>query len=301
MAHISTLRVGPISTPQRQNVAVRRPAWLIGVAVATVVAGVVIVLFVRSRGPRYHDTRGAQVRQVEFQSRLLGRSLDEVEVAPAGERAGRPLLVLLHGRGMGPEGLLSDAFFSGLRRLGGAAPVVVIANGGDHSYYHDRQDGPWGSYVLHELIPWAIGTFHADGQRVAIGGVSMGGFGALDLARLAPGRFCAVGGHSAALWEAAGQTPSGAFDDAADFGRHDVFRAARGRHRPYGRARMWLDVGSDDPFRAADTAFVSLLRRDGEPVAFHVWPGSHNSDYWDVHMAAYLRFYAQVLAACGQG
>jgi len=54
----------------------------------------------------------------------------------------------------------------------------------------------------------------------------MGGFGALDLARLAPSRFCAVGAHSAALWFSGGETPAGAFDDAADFERHDLIRFA---------------------------------------------------------------------------
>ena len=31
----------------------------------------------------------------------------------------------------------------------------VFANGGDHSYYHDRADGRWGSYILDEVIPAA--------------------------------------------------------------------------------------------------------------------------------------------------
>ena len=28
------------------------------------------------------------------------------------------------------------------------------------------------------------------------------------------------------------------------------------------------------------------------------WPGSHEGDYWRAHMARYLRFYADALAAC---
>jgi len=36
-----------------------------------------------------------------------------------------------------------------------------------------------------------------------------------------------VGGHSAALWEDAGASAPGAFDDAEDFARNDVFAAAR--------------------------------------------------------------------------
>src|SRR5439155_19028085 len=107
---------------------------------------------------------------------------------------------------------------------------------GDHSYFHNRKDGPWGSYVLKEAIPRAIRVLRADPRRVALGGVSMGGFGALDLARLAPRRFCAIGGHSAAMWEQASDTAPGAFDGPVDFRRHDVFAYVGASRHPYGRS-----------------------------------------------------------------
>src|SRR5207253_6161159 len=134
----------------------------------------------------------------------------EILVTPAGDGRGRPLLVLLHGRSVQPDSWLSDSFFEALHALGNRAPNVLLANGGKHSYWHNRQDGPWGSYVLREAIPAALARSGADRRRVAIGGISMGGFGARDLARIAPHRFCAVGGQSAALWFSCGGTPEGA-------------------------------------------------------------------------------------------
>ena len=276
----------------------RSVAVVAGLALLAAIAAGAFLLFLRHHGRRYHATLGAHVRELDFRSRLLRRTLPEILVMPPGAARGRPLLVLLHGRGMGPAGLLSDPFFRALASLGAAAPVVVLANGGDHSYFHDRADGPWGTYVVRELIPWAARTTGADARRVAIGGVSMGGFGALDLARLDRGRFCAVGGHSAALWKQAGETAPGAFDDAADFARHDLFAAARRNADLFGRTPLWLDVGADDPFRAADTAFAALLRRDGEALVFHTWPGDHDTGYWDAHMPGYLRFYARALTRC---
>ena len=56
----------------------------------------------------------------------------------------------------------------------------------------------------------------------------MGGFGAYDIALQHPGRFCAVGGHSPALWFDGGETAPGAFDDAADFERNDVVGTVEG-------------------------------------------------------------------------
>ncbi len=193
--------------------------------------------------------------------------------------------------------MLSDPFFRELNRLGRRAPIVVLPDGGNHSYWHDRADGRWGSYVIQEAIPAATRRFRTNG-RVAIGGVSMGGFGALDLARLYPRRFCAVGGHSAALWLAAGDTAPGAFDDAEDFARHDVIGSARRNPHLFGRAVVWIDGGDADPFRSADRALAQALRGQ---VSYHVWPGGHNSKYWDAHMPAYLRFYSRALAVCSTG
>jgi S-formylglutathione hydrolase FrmB len=149
---------------------------------------------------------------------------------------------------------------------------------------------------MREVIPQAIRRLHADPRRVAIGGISMGGFGALDIARLHPGRFCAVGAHSGALWELGGDSAPGAFDDAQDFARHDVLAYARGA-RPYAGTPVWVDVGTDDPFRSADAALARSLRGK-TTVELHVWPGGHDGSYWAGHWNRYLAFYAGALAHC---
>jgi S-formylglutathione hydrolase FrmB len=179
--------------------------------------------------------------------------------------------------------------FDALHDVGDDAPVVLLADGGDHSYWHNRRDGDWATALLHEAIPSALTRSHADRQRVAIGGISMGGFGALDLARVAPARFCAVGAHSAALWFRGGETAAGAFDDAEDFGRHDLLRFAS-RGRIY-RTPVWIDVGRDDPFSRADVALARELRAHGTHVHLDVHDGGHSG--WSSRMDEYIRFYAQ--------
>jgi hypothetical protein len=105
---------------------------------------------------------------------------------------------------------------------------------------------------------------------------------------------CAVGGHSPALWLRGGDTAPGAFDDAADFARHDVIRVARSQGRAaWGGAALWLDGGADDPFRPGGE---SLARALG--VRMHHWPGGHDGAYWHAHYGAYLHFYARALARC---
>jgi Predicted esterase len=146
--------------------------------------------------------------------------------------------------------------------------------------------------VLREAIP--AGLARTGARKVAIGGISMGGFGALELAARQPLRFCAVGGHSPALWLRAADTAPGAFDDAADFRRNDLLSVAK--------RRACLRQPRVD--RRRNRRSVPCGRRGtGTPVAatgragrLHVWPGGHDDAYWRRHMAQYLRFYAD---ACG--
>jgi enterochelin esterase-like enzyme len=227
--------------------------------------------------------RGGAIERFTIHSRLVHTDLHEVLVVPP-EPRGRPwLLVLLHGYGSRPDDFLTQQLFDALRTLGRRAPYVLLADGGADTYWHDRRDGRWGTEVLDEAIPAAVARSRA--RRVAIGGVSMGGYGALLLG--ARGRFCAVGGHSPALWRRAADTAPGAFDDAADFARHDLVV-----HPPsYGRTPVWIDVGTEDGFRR-----VAVLYAHEVHAQLHVWPGGHDGPYWRAHTGAYLRFYASACA-----
>jgi S-formylglutathione hydrolase FrmB len=226
------------------------------------------------------------------ESRLVGRSLEQAVFVPSGDTQNRPLLVLLHGRSSSPDSMAKKSITNAIDKLGSRAPVVVFANGGNHSYYHDRADGRWGSYILREVIPAAVRKYDLDGRRVAIGGFSMGGFGALHLARFR--RFCAVGGHSAAMWRTGGETPQGAFDNAEDFEQNDIIEAAAANPHLYRRARVWIDIGTDDPFRSANEELAHRLA--GE--SFHLWRGDHDFSHFERDAPKVMRFYADALARC---
>jgi poly(3-hydroxybutyrate) depolymerase len=165
------------------------------VALAVCVGGAAVYVFARDAARGYRSTDGATVERFTLHSRAVGRDLHEILVRPKTRGSGT-LLVFLHGRSSHPSDTLSQELFDGLAALGSRAPSVLLLDGGDHSYWHDRRDGRWGTMVLREAIP--AGVARTGATRVAIGGISMGGFGALDIG--ARGRFCAVGAHSAALW-----------------------------------------------------------------------------------------------------
>ena len=143
--------------------------------------------------------------------------------------------------------------------------------------------------MLDEVIAEAVRRLPVDRRRIAIGGMSMGGFGAYDLANRSRRRFCAVGGHSPALWRTGGETAPGAFDDADDFAGHDVIARAKALDRQ----PLWLDAGTEDPFDQGDRTFVDALAAQGVDATVRRWPGGHDRAYWSSHWDEYLRFYAR--------
>jgi S-formylglutathione hydrolase FrmB len=271
------------------------------IAVVLAFAAVLLAAFAVARPYIWPDKHGARTEHFTIDSKLTGHHLGVSVVVPAGARDGSPLLVYLHGRN-GDENteLGNETMYKELARLGSRAPVMAFPYGGKASYWHDRRDGRWGSYVMREVIPAVEQRYHTDPKRIAIGGTSMGGYGAYNLARVNPGRFCSVAGNSPAIWQTGGETAPGAFDDAADFARNDLVGTARTKPGRFAGPRLWLDAGASDPFQPGDKAFVSALRAKHVPITAHLkWPGGHDNAYWTRHWAAYLAFHARALAHCG--
>ncbi len=275
----------------------RRRRVLLAVTLVLVLAGVAAFTWWWVKDVPHPGYYG--MRTISFSSgqRILHESRSEQAVVPASGGEGRPLLVMLHGRGGSAHSVIGNQLFAALQALGPKAPDVIALDGDDASYYHDRADGRWGTYVMREAIPDGLRVTHADPHRIAITGISMGGFGALDIARLWPGRWCAVGANSAAIFYP-GYTAEGSFDSAEDFARHDLLAAARRDPNIYRGVPVWIDTGTTDFFRKADTQFANELEAGRSPVTFHVWPGGHGDTHWNGHYPDYILFFADALARC---
>ena len=272
-----------------------RRTRVVAVVVAIAAASVLYLYWWFTRVP---DPAEFGLRLVRFtvDSEFVDRSLVQVAIVPTGSGT-RPLLVLMHGRGSSPDGMLSEELFAALEKHGDQSPAVLLVDGGEASYFHDRADGRWGSYVVEEAIPEAVDRLDVDFRRVAIGGISMGGFGALDLGRLHPEKWCAIGAHSPALFRSGADSPAGAFDDAEYFESHDVLAAAS-EGNPYGETPVWIDVGDEDPFLSTAQEFAEGLERNDADVTFSSPAGGHDESYWWAHMDEYVNFYVEHLEVC---
>ncbi|MCU1602634.1 MAG: putative esterase, partial [Frankiales bacterium] len=136
-----------------------------------------------------------------------------------------PLLLVLHGKGGKHESAFVDLHLDRALKASGQRFAIATVDGGKDSYYHPRRSGlnPQ-RMILDELLP-VLAKHGVRTDSFAVGGWSMGGYGALLLAELlGPQRVPVVAVDSPALYLSAGSTPQGAFDSAEDFHRHDVLR-----------------------------------------------------------------------------
>lgn len=216
---------------------------------------------------------------------------------PPGHRDGDrlPVVVTLHARSAShrtPFTTLGlDAVLDRLVRDRTSPPFAVASvDGGDHSYYHRRADGTdAGAMVVDEFVPLlherGLGT-----HGLALHGWSMGGYGALLLAgaRRLPVRAVAVA--SPALFSSSGRTPPGAFDDARDYLRNDVY-SHPGR---LAGIPVRIDCGTSDPFYLATLDFVDRMRPRPVTSFGH---GGHDAAYWRSVAPAELAFLGAHLRA----
>jgi S-formylglutathione hydrolase FrmB len=182
-----------------------------------------------------------------------------------------------------------------LRRLGARAPVVLAVDGGESSYFHDRDSGDWESMIADEVIPAAIRLYDVDPDCIGIAGFSMGGYGAINFGLDHPSRIRLVGLHDAAIWTDAGQSAAGAFDDAEDFDAHDVIEAASSRGHKLRSTWVHVDRGTASPFSAGNDALVAALEDAGVTVHQRRWDGGHSIRSIRPQLRSIMREYAAAL------
>jgi enterochelin esterase-like enzyme len=211
-----------------------------------------------------------------------------------------PVLYMLHGAG-GNYTEWSDSFLpEQVDRMIVARDVrpmiVVMPDDGESTYWANWDSGPrWGDYVAEDVvgtIDQRYRTLTRASDR-AIGGLSMGGLGALNLAFQHPDVFGVVGSHSPSvrvtpdptLWFLTGQN----FWD-----NNPIWLA---QHAPgLETLKIWLDVGSDDIWLPNIEAVRSAINGEGLQLEYHQFPGPHEAEYWIEHVPDYLRFYSNALA-----
>jgi enterochelin esterase-like enzyme len=211
-----------------------------------------------------------------------------------------PVLYMLHGAG-GDYTEWTDSFLpeqaDRLMAAGEIPPmIVVMPNDGGQTYWANWSEGGprWGDYLTHDVVSVVDQRYRtlAHPASRAIGGLSMGGLGALNLAFKHPEVFGVVGAHSPsvrlepdpALWFLQGQS----------FLDNDPVWLAQNRPG-LDSLTIWLDAGTEDVWLPNIEAVHATLVDEGLHPIWHVFPGPHEAEYWIEHVPDYLRFYGSAL------
>jgi putative tributyrin esterase len=215
-------------------------------------------------------------------------------------------MYLLHG--------LSDDYTGWLRRtriesyVGDAKlPLVVVMPDGYRGFYTDANDGTrYATYCGPESVEFIDRTFPVIPSRDArcIGGLSMGGYGALRLALGFPDLYCSAVSHSGAFGRGLEPRPADEIypEGPRIFGpdprgtNHDLLKLARDAMARNELPAIRIDCGTEDHLLADNRRLHQGLTELGIPHEYEEFPGAHNWDYWDVHVQEALAFQSKHLA-----
>lgn len=247
------------------------------------------------------------VAQVNYWSPSLTKETQCCVMLPE-RQAGKgpyPVWYLLHG--------LSDDYSAWLRwtsleRYVRDLPLIVVLADGHRSFYTDATDGfAYEQAIVRDLLSFVDQHFRTvrSAKGRAIGGLSMGGYGAMKLGLKYPHLFGSVNAHSGVYlhvkerwWEkednpwAAEQRRIYGTEQACK--ENDPFALAAAL-KPERAPAIWMDCGVDDFLLRDNRELHAHLKKLGIRHTYKEFPGGHSWAYWDEHIQQALAFHRRTL------
>ena len=253
-------------------------------------------------------------------STILNKDVRYTIYLPAGYETSErtyPVVYLLHGYGDDDTGWLQ---FGEINRLADKAiadgtipPMIIVMPDGFVSFYMNSYDGKekYEDFFVKEFMPNVEKAYRikAKKQYRGIAGLSMGGFGSLNMALKYPDMFSAVAPLSAAIWDDnAIETVTTENWDRA-YGQ--IFgRELKGKDRlskawyensalkmietksaeDLKKVRYWIDCGDDDFLMKGNCLLHIALADKKVPHEFRMREGGHTWDYWRSGIVPALEF-----------
>lgn len=234
-----------------------------------------------------------------FDSPVLGRKWAYEVYVPTGYERSElryPVLYLLHGNGGNRRDWVDHGNLQrtvdGLIASGQMPPAVIVMPDAGVTWYVDRKER-METAVMRDLIPEVEKNLRVLTSREArlIGGLSMGGYGALRFALKYPERFAAAALLSPAIYDPL-PPPKSSARSVGTFGApafdEQVWRSLNyptlwpeylAKQLP---VPMYINSGDDDEFmiEAEATRLYSLLRASGQPAELRIVDGKHAWPVW---------------------
>lgn len=277
---------------------------LIGALIASLAAGLVAPLVHRLAGP---PAPSGSLERVTIASPALQRDVAALVYLPPGYRASHrryPVLYLLHGVPGSAPALAAEldlkAQLDALIDSGSVKATIVVAPSDGPSVDADTEwmdsrvvaSQRWGTFLSTDLVAFTDGHYAACTNRAAraIGGVSMGAFGATNaaLGHLSEyGALLSWSGYFIANTPLV-DGPAGSPQWRADSPLYSLGSHLGALHAEPLRISMY--VSSDDEFLPQTLEFVRLLGAEHIVHRFTLYPGGHDPALWAAQLAEQMRW-----------
>ena len=187
---------------------------------------------------------------------------------------------------------------SNILRYASEANIAVVMPSGENSFYIDNKDTDtlYKTFIGHELPLFMQKMFPLSNKRADtfIAGLSMGGFGALNIGLEYRDRFSKIGAFSPAIPNDLNATE---LFKGIDFGisyervltvHRDQLDILRHFKDDSNLPSIYITCGSEDFVLNNATWFANQLTNRNIDHTFKVWPGDHNWIFWDESIVLFL-------------
>jgi S-formylglutathione hydrolase FrmB len=191
-----------------------------------------------------------------------------------------------------------------IERYVAGLPLVVVMPDGGRGYYTDAVEGyAYESHIMKDTIRFVEKFFPVKKARThrAVGGLSMGGYGAMKLALKYPRIFGSVAAHSGSYArgrvEETGERKrelERIFGEAPAGSENDLFALAKKLKKSEAPA-IRFDCGKDDSLIDSNRALRTHFKKIGLKHTYAEYPGVHEWDYWDAHFPKALAHHRKAL------
>lgn len=248
---------------------------------------------------------GQGVRLATLYSPALKRRADLSLCLPEeADREPLPLMILLHGvygshwnwwaLGRVPEIVREMTAARELRPFAIAMPSDGLW--GDGSGYLPHPEMNAEAWIM-EDVPHCVAEIFPNVQteRFCLGGLSMGGYGALRLGMKYPHRVKGISAHSAVTGlDDLQPFVSEPIEEYISSGRDNAEIATWARIHRSQLPPIRFDCGREDPLIHANRALHASLREMGVPHNYEEYDGGHTWEYWQTHVRRTFRFFSAI-------
>ena len=191
-----------------------------------------------------------------------------------------------------------------IQRWAEARDLCVVMPSGDNSFYVDRPGtlNNYGKFIGQELVEITRRMFPLSRKRedTFIGGLSMGGFGAMVNGLKYHDTFGAVISFSGVLNlledkanlsrrvdREFGEALFGNLEEAANSDKNPIWLAKKLAGKP-NLPDIYIACGTEDYLLPHSRNFRDLLLKNGFRVTYEEGPGGHEWDFWDTYIKKVL-------------